>query len=311
MNSKSLSGLLFFFLISGCATPRLFDWRKSNIETATERNPVARIVCIWEPSEGNGTDGLPTRGLAGQIMFFTNGQPEPVRVTGDVRVYLFDDHGTQEEQKKPIRQFDFLGDAWTVHLSESTLGPAYNVFVPYTRKHQWRAQCSLRVRLIPEAGSPIFSETVHVTLPGQKRPMGNNDIETTNNAVAKASWQRRDVSTIKLGAIRSRKRISHFNGHAEGNQLDHPGSEIGPFESLPINNVSANNERMLRRTPPITDSAEMVSAVGPDASDMDPSQRRHNESLFAELIQKTEREKSRPTRKTVPARRFRLSPAPK
>jgi hypothetical protein len=89
-------------------------------------------------------------------------------------VFLFDDVGTVEEQSKPIHQFDFLGDAWTTHLQQSTLGPAYNVFIPYVRKHAFQVNCALRVRLTPPEGegSAVYSETVYVTLPGKDRSHG-------------------------------------------------------------------------------------------------------------------------------------------
>lgn len=166
-----LCAALGLWLVSspGCASRTLLNWKSNDLATADEKNPVARIICIWEPAEGNGVDGVPTRGFAGQILFFTRGNPSPARVQGDVRVFLFDDYGTTQEQAKPIHQFDFLGKAWDVHLQKSTLGPAYNLFIPYVRKHVYQVSCALRVRFKPEHGAPVYSEIVEVTLPGVSR----------------------------------------------------------------------------------------------------------------------------------------------
>lgn len=163
-----LCGLLAM-TASGCSGVPLLKWGKHEIPAATEANPAVRVIGIWEPSEGQGLEGVPSRGFAGQILFFTRGSNSPVRVDGDVRIYLFDDQGTPEEQAKPIHQFDFKDKAWTVHLQNGTLGPSYHVFIPYTRRHPYQCRCSLRVRLTPESGAPVFSDTVQITLPGPAR----------------------------------------------------------------------------------------------------------------------------------------------
>ena len=173
---------LSLMLLSGCAAPQLSFWNLDPFPRATTFDPVSRIVCIWEPAEGTGLDGLPTRGMAGQLLFFTRGEPSPVQVEGDVRIYLFDDSGTSEERAKPIHQFDFLGDAWTVHLSNSTLGAAYNVFIPYVRKHGRRVNCSLRVRLTPSEGPVVFSPSTQITLPGIQEEAPTDETLAPKNA---------------------------------------------------------------------------------------------------------------------------------
>jgi hypothetical protein len=136
---------------------------------------VADIVCLWEPAEGVGMDGLPTRGFAGQILFFVKGQSEPVKVNGDVRIYVFDDQGTEEEQKRPLHEFNFPADAWNIYLSPTNLGTAYQVFVPYTRKGGMQANCALRVRLAATDRMPVFSKLANVALPGRVAPTTTKD----------------------------------------------------------------------------------------------------------------------------------------
>lgn len=147
---------------SGCATLQL-PWGKDQFAKAGAQNPVVQIVCLWEQAEGRDPDNVPCRGFAGQIMFLGNRHATPVEIEGDIRIYLFDDVGTVEEQSKPLHQFDFNHDAWKIHLSKSAVGPSYSVFVPYTRRGQHNPKCSLRVRLTPKVGPTIFSEMT--TLP--------------------------------------------------------------------------------------------------------------------------------------------------
>ncbi len=163
--SLAVVGLLLA-LGSGCSGLPILKSKRAQIPEANSKNPVVRVISVWEPSEGQGLDGLPTRGFAGQLLFFTPGNNSPVRVNGDVRIYLFDDQGTPEERSKPIHQFDFVGDAWTVHLQNGALGPSYHLFIPYTKRHPYQCRCSLRARLTPKDGPPVFSETVQITLRG-------------------------------------------------------------------------------------------------------------------------------------------------
>ncbi len=163
-------GYLVVGTLSGCAAVDLFTGETTHFDKATRQNPVNRILCLWEPAKGQGLEGDTARGFAGQIFFFTAGSASPVEVDGDVRVYVFDDQGDTEEQKKPIHQFDFLGDAWKLHLQESQFGPAYSLFIPYTRKGNHEARCTLKIRFTPAEGSQMpvaFSDMADIDLPGK------------------------------------------------------------------------------------------------------------------------------------------------
>ena len=155
----------------GCSSlGPLAVWKANRIREATDADPVVEVLCLWQPAEGRGLNGLPTRGFAGQIMFFTRRSPEPVRIDGDVRIYLFENRGTVEERAKPVHQFDFIGKVWDQHLQQGTLGTSYHVFIPFTREHEWQTECVLRVRLTPPRGAAVYSELASVTLPGMEEP---------------------------------------------------------------------------------------------------------------------------------------------
>lgn len=161
---------LALVLLSGCGASSYVRIGKQKMLRATPENPAVHILAIWEPSEGRGLDGLPTKGFAGQLLFITRRSNSPVVVDGSVRVYVFDDVGTVEEQGRPIHQFDFSPEAWNVHVQNTTLGPSYHVFIPYTRENNpYQTKCALRVRMVSSAGEPIYSDLVEVTLPGKKR----------------------------------------------------------------------------------------------------------------------------------------------
>jgi hypothetical protein len=195
---------LILGVVPGCANIKLLDLAKFKVPKATIKDPVVKIVCIWEAAEGQGLDGMPTRGFAGQILFFTHSQPSPVRVDGDIRVSVYDGQTHLAEDAQPVHNFDFMGDAWTIHLVDSALGPSYNLFVPYTTNHSWLANCSLRVRLTPKIGPAVYSELVHVTLPGPPEQPEKQAENFENPMLGKLKTE---TTAIKLGAQLSSRTI--------------------------------------------------------------------------------------------------------
>jgi hypothetical protein len=179
--------LLAAIVSIGCHGSRLFTRNPfAKVPAATDRNPIVEVICLWEAAEGVDLDGLPCRGFAGKILFFTNGHKEPVKVNGDIRIYVFDDQGTPDEQTRPIHQFDFPEPVFQQYMTESGLGAAYQLFIPYTRKGSHRATCALRVRVTPPSGRPVFSKMASIILPGkaaqkpqaQKPPLSNMPVRS-------------------------------------------------------------------------------------------------------------------------------------
>ncbi len=162
----NLGLVLCLIVLCGCQAIPLFS--KSHFHEADGQHPVMEVLCVWEPAEGRGVDNAPCRGFGGQILCFASGYKEPVKVRGDVRVYVFDNQGVNGDTSLPIHQFDFTADAWNTFLKPSSLGPSYQVFIPYTRKGMEEANCTLRVRLTPEGGLPVYSRMATVALAGHK-----------------------------------------------------------------------------------------------------------------------------------------------
>ena len=152
---------------TGCTSLAVSNWEwMSAKKFATPKKPVIEILALWEPAEGKGVDGMPTRGFSGQIMFFQHNNSSPVYAKGDVMIHLYDDQGDLEEQSKPLHQYKFDSGAWQVHAADSTLGPAYQVFIPYVRKGRNQVECALRVQLSQENAPEIYSRMISVKLDG-------------------------------------------------------------------------------------------------------------------------------------------------
>ena len=155
---------------AGCANLQLINWKSDKLPIADAQHPAIEVLAIWQAAEGPGLGGIPTRGFAGQIFFFTQDRAQPVAVDGKARIYVFDDHGTPEQQARPLRQFDFDHQSWAAHLQNSKLGPTYAVFIPYPREDFHQAVCSLRIRFTPQIGRSIYSQPSTIVLPGPPLP---------------------------------------------------------------------------------------------------------------------------------------------
>ena len=180
--------LLALTFVSGCGSAGLnlgFQQQKFNQESPDNR--VEQIIPAWQEGEGPGIDPHKVvRGFAGQIYFITGARGLTSEVNGRVRIYVFDNQGPVEEQSKPIHQFDFEPAAWKAHLLNSKLGPAYGVFIPYTRPGRNMAACALRIRYTPVEtgangpveGTPVFSQMVTLDLEGTRKPVDYDTVIT-------------------------------------------------------------------------------------------------------------------------------------
>ncbi len=274
--------LVGILTVSGCgggkSIRRWFGGPKE-YPKATAENPATEVISVWEPAEGTGVNGLPSRGFAGQVMFFTRNSPEPVQVNGDIRIYLFDDTGAVEERKKPIHQFDFTPEAWNTHITDGTLGASYNVFIPYTKDNPYQTRCTLRVRIQQPNKPPVFSEAIAVTLPG---PIAKNEPQ---QAATPHSFSMKK-STVPINPSREEyeaavRQASHQSTQAIADSLDSPQISDEEMAAIQEKLRAIQEERVNKRNLPQPHAAAEMLDNSPSTNE--PS---------------------------LPVKRFRLTPAP-
>lgn len=163
--------LLGISVMSGCSSTSLLQTSANvmkapaaMIESVRSPPPVSKMLCLWEPAEGQGLDEKPARGFAGQVMFFTHGKPTPIKVKGTVRIFEYIDYDSEAPDREPDHTFTFDSGAWSAHRAEGTLGHSYNVFLPYVKKDKGHAVCALRVEIETEDGHKVSSPYTEVTL---------------------------------------------------------------------------------------------------------------------------------------------------
>ncbi len=187
VGASPLIPLLLLLAASGCASIPFFG-KTAKFEQADAKNPAVEILTLWQCTEGPGPQGVPIRGFAGQIYFFTQNKGAPVLVNGKVRIYVFDDHGTAQEQGRPIGEYDFNSANWNARAQRSSLGPGYSVFIPYPRNDFHQATCSLRVRFVPAVGPTIYSAPSAVVLNGPpNKPLRGDEPIVSPPAVSPAA----------------------------------------------------------------------------------------------------------------------------
>ena len=210
-----LSGLVLVAgMLSGCQSmtlPKVTSVLPSSVTSlfgadkkvnwADKDNPVVRCVCLWQPADGT-WEGSPTRGFGGQVFFLDRKTARPVAVRGDVRIHVFDDFGPRENHGKAVHTFDFTKGAWNAFLVKTQFGPAYNVFIPYTRDGHHKTECALRVRLADEEMPTIFSDMSYVKLEGADR---DSDDSARSVAATKTSPQSKETGSAEAIGQISRK----------------------------------------------------------------------------------------------------------
>ena len=139
------------------------DVRELTSRPETGSSRVGAIVALWQEATGSTSDGLPTRGFAGQLMFFDAREKQPVEADGTVQIYLFDDFN--DDPTQPVHVLSFVGGSWEKYRRDTKLGTTYQVFVPYPEARSREARCSLRVRF-ENAVSRVVSEPARVVLAG-------------------------------------------------------------------------------------------------------------------------------------------------
>jgi hypothetical protein len=280
-----------FLTLSGCSSLDLLSskWNRQDYTVADENNPAVNMFCAWEPVEGTGLDGMPTRGFAGQILFFNRHDVEPVVVEGDVRIYLFDDVGTPSEQAKPIRQFDFKGQAWNIHANQTTLGPSYNIFLPYTREnYHYLTNCALRLRLIPNKGPTIFSNVATVPLPGPKRPDDHSlasglDVIHPNAADSQFQTHKQNMQHVEqmvkqfMHSQKSPARTRSATPHLLETEHSHILSQSAQTNTLSVPGpMQAGRVASVDYGYGLTPEAQARGQVQPIATEIDPVESRFN-----------------------------------
>ncbi len=185
-STKALSWLICAVSLSafsGCAQLNVTwdDMVPWNFGKDEEVEQPTRITVVWTDSVMSRSGETPQRGFGGRLMFYGNLSEDPVKVDGQLVIYMFDETERDPENCVPDRRVIMTAEQFRNHYSKSSVGHSYSVWAPWAKVGGYRKQVSLVARFEPIGGSPIMSELTQQVLPGPSPPE-TPKVETTLGA---------------------------------------------------------------------------------------------------------------------------------
>ena len=206
---KYRSTFLFVVMLAcsaftGCKS---FDLMKNEADTADKEGqwwkkdelpPVgspAKIVAIWANSVFNQPGQGPVRGLGGRVYFY-DAKHQPVRVEGQLKVFLYDDTDkASRDKQEATKQIDFTVKEVADSYTPSEFGPSYSFWVPWGEVGGERTQLSVIPVFTASAGEVVVGEQARYVLPGKRRQSD----ASVENAVSPVSYSRPDNTQDQFG----------------------------------------------------------------------------------------------------------------
>jgi hypothetical protein len=111
--------------------------------------------------------GFPgVRGFGGRVYFYQAPSTDPIEVDGGVAVYVFDADELSPKSQKPLRKYVFTADQMAEHMSKSSLGPSYSLWLPWDEVGGQSRRLSLITRFEGREGGTVISDPSIKLLPG-------------------------------------------------------------------------------------------------------------------------------------------------
>lgn len=205
----------------------------------------SRLVCSWTQAVHHQGGTQPKRGFGGRIVFFKRDSDLPVRVDGQLVIYAFDESSGEAHETHPTKRFIFPAEQFVRHESETKLGPAYSVWLPWDAVGGPQKNITLITRFEPKDGARIVGEPTKSLLPGtlveppktmlaEQTPAGKVQLasfaqepETSRPEAASEADNRLNTSTFQMPKTLGEKLAKASRQH----RLKHESTE------LPVNSA--------------------------------------------------------------------------
>ncbi|MCR9293243.1 MAG: hypothetical protein NXI32_11020 [bacterium] len=194
---------LFFmsFVVSttaGCQfapkQPLSVPWGKNN-----QKKQPTRILPVWTDTVLYQTDRPGVRGFGGRIYFYEEQRSEPIEVDGGLAVYVFDADNAEPQDQKPLRKFVFTPEQFSEHMSITSIGPSYSVWLPWGEVGGPPRRLSLIARFEGSEGGTVISDPTIKLLPGvakSKQPsQASQHLQASSSSIQLASHSGRNTSS--------------------------------------------------------------------------------------------------------------------
>ena len=257
-----LPGLLLLSWIvaaTGCSQfdmSRRIPWRA---DTSADPRPANKIMATWTDAVSHNPSRTPRRGFGGRLMFFEAGSDKPVKVEGDLVVYVFDEEGRKPSDTRPDRKYVFPAETLEHHYSESKIGHSYSVWLPWDEVGGSRKEISLIARLEPKEGSPVVSPQSKIVLPGSKSPSRDQYAAPANQnrPIGDDLEGVRAVAYNQAGSQENQYSAESFRNSAPANRMKTTTINIQPNfgRRTPVAEIRPRRTQTREANPPADQSA--------------------------------------------------------
>lgn len=161
--NRLLVALSFVCLLPGCGSLKLATPRLSFDDAPAE--PPAKLIPVWSDTVMSRPGQRGVRGLGGRIVFYGRETDEPVQVNGSLLVYGWDDTQGNLNQT-PDRKYVVTPDELAGHLSQSTIGDSYSIWIPWDHAGSEHKRVTIVAKYVGQDGVELASTPQRVVLPG-------------------------------------------------------------------------------------------------------------------------------------------------
>jgi hypothetical protein len=138
-----------------------WPWKKD------ESKPLPdRILPVWTDSVLHQPSQPGVRGFGGRIYFYAKDDTDPIEIDGSLAVYVFDADDISVSSQKPLRKFVFTADQFKEHMSKTSIGPSYSIWLPWGEIGGPPRRLSLIARFEGRDGGTTISDPTIKLLPG-------------------------------------------------------------------------------------------------------------------------------------------------
>lgn len=125
-----------------------------------------RILAVWTDTVLHQQGQTGVRGFGGRVYFYEKDNADPIEVEGSLAVYAFNAEDDAIDSQKPLRKFVFTPEQLAGHMSKTSIGPSYSIWLPWSSVSDPPQKLSLITRFEGVDGGTTISDPVIKLLPG-------------------------------------------------------------------------------------------------------------------------------------------------
>ncbi len=256
--------LVLLAMVTGCQfapkdKPFKWPWKKEEVKALPDR-----MLPVWTDSVLHQPNQPGVRGFGGRIYFYAKENTNPIEIDGSLAVYVFDADDVDANSQKPLRKYVFTADQFKDHMSKTSIGPSYSIWLPWGEIGGPPRRLSLIARFEGRDGGTTISDPTIKLLPGVPTKDQSDDGVAQSKAAAK--------SPFRLSGHQKKRDAKAETDEATENQEPNGESDVKTIELPPSfqrhlrGNSSDSSKSQATQWSPNENSANSADATSSDIS---------------------------------------------